>query len=107
MGQDHDGMLLVKADLCERLEALHRIARRTGVRNLGQGLAAIRLLAGAYGITAVECVASAFERAIRLQPRACPAELYFERLRDAVGCSPADERSREAILASISVRLQA
>ena len=48
-----------------------------------------------------------FERAVRAQPRGCPAGIYFERLRDAIGCSRVDEAAGEAMLASISVRLRA
>ena len=56
----------------------------------------------------VVCVAEAFERAVRAEPRGCPAGLYFERLRDAIGCGrQPTRRAGEAMLASISVRLSA
>ena len=105
MRWDHDGMLLVRADLCDRLDALQRTARRMTVRDLVQGIGAIRTLAAAYGLAPVVSLADAFERAVRTQPRGCPAALYFDRLRDAIGCEAADERASEALLASVSVRL--
>ena len=40
----------------------------------------------------------------RAEPRFCPAGLYFDRLRDAIGCEAADEQASEALLASISIR---
>ena len=104
---EHDGMMLVRADLCERLDALQRTAARMTVRDMIQGMAAIRTLASAYGLVPVVALADAFERAVRAEPRGCPAGLYFDRLRDAVGCERADERAGEALLASVSVRLVA
>jgi hypothetical protein len=89
-----DGMMLVRAELLDRLDSL-------------QQLATIRTMAGAYGLIPVVCLADAFERAIRAQPRGCPAQLYFDRLRDAIGCERIDDQASEALLASISVRLRA
>ena len=36
-----------------------------------------------------------------------PAGLYFDRLRDAIGCDRIDAAAGEAMVASISVRLRA
>jgi hypothetical protein len=102
-----DGMLVVRADLCDRLDALQRAAARMSVRDFSQRLAVIRTMAAAYGLVPVVCVADAFERAVRAQPRFCPAGLYFERLRDAIGCERIDEQAAEAILASVSIQLRA
>ena len=49
-------------------------------------------------------LAEAFERAMRAQPRGCPAGSYFDRLRDAIGCNRLDEQASEALLASVSIR---
>ena len=107
MRGDVDGMLLIRAELCDRLESLRAAAERMNMREFVAGVATIRTIAGAYGMIPVVCVAEAFERAIRAEPRGCPAGLYFERLRDAIGCGAADERAGQAMLASISVRLSA
>ena len=104
---EHDGMMLVRADLCERLDALQRTAASMTVRDMIQKMAAIRTLASAYGLAPVVSLADAFERAVRAEPRGCPAGLYFDRLRDAIGCERVDERASEALLASVSVRLVA
>ncbi len=105
MRADHDGMLLVRADLCERLEALQKVARRLTVREMMQQLGAIRTLALAYGLAPVAAVADALSRAIAAEPRGCPAGLYFDRLRDAIGCERLDEAAEQAMLASVSIRL--
>lgn len=104
MHWDHDGMMLVRAELCDRLDHLQETAARMTVRELVQGIATIRTLASAYGLTPVVNLAEAFARAIQAQPRGCPAGLYFDRLRDAIGCNRTDERASEALLASLSIR---
>ncbi|WP_114954537.1 hypothetical protein [Sphingosinicella terrae] len=105
MRWDHDGMLVVRADLADRLERLQSSAQGLTVRDFAQRLGTIRILASAYGLVPVVALADAFERAILSQPRGCPAGLYFERLRDAIGCERLDDAAGEALLASVSVRL--
>ena len=107
MRSDMDGMTIIRAELCDRLESLRVTAEKMNMRV--QGIAAIRTVASAYGMIPVVCVADAFERAIRAEPRFCPAGLYFERLRDAIGCAAADAGDDAAtrMLASIQVRLSA
>jgi len=107
MRADHDGLLLVRADLCERLDALQTAARRHSVRELMQQLGTIRTLALAYGLAPVAAVADALGRAIAAEPRGCPAGLYFDRLRDAIGCERLDAAAEQAMLASVSIRLGA
>ena len=50
MRADHDGMMLVRADLCDRLESLQKTMQRLTVRDLMQQLGTIRTLALAYGL---------------------------------------------------------
>ena len=107
MRWDHDGMLVVRAELCDRLDTLQRAGGRMKVRDFVQGLGTIRTMAAAYGMAPVVALADALERAVRAQPRGCPAGLYFDRLRDAIGCERADDAASEAMLASVSVRLGA
>jgi len=107
MRGDIDGMMLIRAELCDRLDSLRGAADRMTVRDFISGIASIRTIAGAYGMAPVVCLADAFERAIRAEPRGCPAGLYFERLRDAIDCARSDDKASNAMLASISVRLSA
>jgi len=101
----NDGMMVVRAELCDRLDSLQRAAARMNVRDFAQRIGTIRAMAAAYGLIPVVCLAEALERAVRAQPRGCPAGLYFERMRDAIGCDRRDEAAGEAMLASVSVRL--
>lgn len=102
-----DGMMVVRAELCDRLDSLQRATMRMNVRDFAKDIAAIRTMAAAYGLIPVVCLAEALERAVRAQPRGCPAGLYFDRLRDAIGCTQQDAAAGEAMLASISIRLSA
>lgn len=107
MKADHDAMNLVRAELCDRLDSLRQAAGGMAVRDFSQRIGSIRTMAAAYGLVPVVCLADALERAIAAQPRGCPAGLYFDSLRDAIGCERLDEAASEALLASVSVRLGA
>jgi hypothetical protein len=107
MRADHEGMLVVRAELCDRLDSLQRATARMNVRDFSKAIGSIRTMAAAYGLSPVVCLADALERAVRAQPRGCPAGLYFERLRDAIGCERLDDQASESLLASVSVRLGA
>lgn len=107
MRPEIDGMMVVRADLCDRLDALQRAAAQMSVRDFSQRLDIIRTMAAAYGLIPVVCVADAFDRAVRAQHRFNPAGLYFDRLRDAIGCERIDDKAAEAILASVSIQLRA
>jgi hypothetical protein len=107
MRADQDGMNVVRADLCERLDTLQKAMQRLTVRELMQQLGTIRTLALAYGLLPVAAVADALTRAIAAEPRGCPAGLYFDRLRDAIGCERLDPAAEQAMLASVSLRFVA
>src|ERR1700709_2594628 len=111
MRDEKDGMLVVRAELSDRLDSLQLAMARANVRDFSQRIAAIRTMASAYGMMPVVCLCDAFAPAVRDQPRGCPGGLYFERLRDAIGCQAqsetASEEASEALLASISIRLRA
>ena len=107
MRAEPDGMMVVRAELCDRLDALQKAAARLTVREFVSQIGAIRTLALAYGLLPVAAVADALTRAIAAEPRGCPAGLYFDRLRDAVGCARLDEAAEQAMLASVSIRFGA
>ncbi len=108
MRADHDGMMVVRAELCDRLDSLQRAAARIGVRDFAQRIGAIRTMAAAYGLGPGRLPRRrARARASRAEPRGCPAGLYFDRLRDAIGCERLDDAASEALLASVSIRLGA
>jgi hypothetical protein len=105
MRPEADGMMLVRAELCERLLSLQAAARRLSARDFTAGVESIKRLAAAYGLIPVVRVADALERAMAEDRGACPRALYLGRLEDAIGCERLEESAAEAILASVSVRL--
>ncbi|HEY1146553.1 MAG TPA: hypothetical protein VGE84_09470 [Allosphingosinicella sp.] len=109
MRAEHDGMMLVRADLCERLESLRHFSGRHSKGDFGEDVGRLRKIAGAYGLTPVVRLTEAMERAMAgdggdARPQ-CPVALYLERLQDAIGCGRVDEQASEAMIASVSVRL--
>ena len=81
-----DGMMLVRAELCERLASLQTASRRLSARDFAESVAGIRRLAAAYGLTPVVRVAEGLERAVAQHRGGCPRALYLGRLQDAIGC---------------------
>ncbi|MBV8685691.1 MAG: hypothetical protein JOZ90_12660 [Alphaproteobacteria bacterium] len=109
MRVEQDAMMLVRADLCERLDLLRALALRTSARDFNESVESLRRLAAAYGMAPVVALAEALERAVaeggRRGHRDCPTALYLSRLQDAIGCERLDSAAGEAMLASVSVRL--
>ena len=105
MRPEADGMMLVRAELCERLLSLQATARRLSARDFNESVEGIRRLAAAYGLTTVVRVADALERAVAEDRGGCPRALYLGCLQDAIGCERLEESSAQALLASISIRL--
>ena len=98
-------MLLVRADLCDRLEAMRKLARTPPGSDFSESVRALRRIAAAYGLTPVVRLAEALERADGADAHA--ATLYLDRIHDAIGCERSDEQASVAMLASVSVRLGA
>jgi hypothetical protein len=99
-----EGMMLVRAELCERFATLQGSVARCRSRDVDAQAEGIRMLASAYGLTPVARLAEALSRASR-DTGACPPSLYLARLKDAIGCERLDEEASQAMLASVSVRL--
>ena len=106
MRAEHDGMMVVRAELCERLESLQRLSSRRSGRDFTESVQSIRRLAAAYGLTPVVRLAEAMERAAA-DRQGCPTALYLDRLHDAIGCDSMDDQTSQAMIASVSVRLGA
>jgi hypothetical protein len=101
MRSDRDAMMVVRAELCDRLDQLKYAAGRASPADFERRLEGIISLAGAYGLAPVCRLGEALRRG------ECPAPLYFERMRDAIRCDRADDAAAQAMLASVSIRLGA
>ena len=98
-------MMVVRAELCRRLDHLGTLAGRRAAREFDVRLEGIRALAAGYGLKPAASVAAALQ-ASGARP-GCGAAPYLERLQDAIGCEAADDHAVQAMLASISLRLGA
>ena len=107
MRADLDGMIVVRADLCDRLDQLQRAAARLTVPEFKSQIGPLPTHAQAYALIPVAPDPDAHSPAIVAEPRGCPAGLYFDRLRDAIGCERLDAAAEQALLASVSIRLGA
>ena len=108
MRNDGQAMMVVRAELCDRLERLRRLSGRHSRTHAKDSVEAIRIMAAAYGLRPVVRLAEALERAIAENPNGgWPSSLYFDRIRDAIGCERMDEDAAQAMIASVSVRLGA
>jgi hypothetical protein len=108
MHHGEDAMMLVRSELCDRLETLRAMTRRISADDFALRVDAMRTLAAAYGLTPVVRLTEALERAVGASDRdlrRCPTALYLARLQDAIGCDRLDDGASEALLASVSVRL--
>lgn len=106
MREQDSGMMLVRAELCDRLAELQRYSERRKGGDFARAVDSIRLVAAAHGLTPVARLAEALERAMAEShaTRIFPAALYLDRLQDAIGCSRMDDQASEAMIASVSVR---
>ena len=105
MRADGEAMMLVRAQLCERLDRLRALSTLRNGRDFDAGVVGVRQLAAAYGLRPVVQLVEALERAGRQKDEiGFPRALYLDRLQDAIGCSRLDEAAGEAMIASVSVR---
>ena len=104
--QAEQGMMVIRAELCERLDALRRFSERQRPEDCARSVIGIRQLAAAYTMTPVVRLSEALERAMERPDSAgnCQSALYLDRLLDAIGCDRTNEQASQAMLASVSVR---
>lgn len=103
-----DGMRLVRADMCARLDRLETsLAKGTvGARGEAIGIAEIAL---EYGMPVVLRLSEGLKVALASGGRGAAVGPWIERLRDALACDEADAATSDSAgdtwLASIMVRL--
>jgi hypothetical protein len=101
MQKNRDAMMVVRAELSDRLDQLRHVAGRARPADFDRRLEGIISLADTYGLRPVCRLGEA------LRQGEGPAPLYFERMRDAIRSERADDEAAQAMLASVSIRLGA
>jgi len=105
MRSEQEAIMVVRAELCDRLRSLQSYSDKQSARDFTESVIGIRRLAAAYGLTPVVRLAEALERAARESSEGgCPTALYLDRLQDAIGCQRMDDAASQAMIASVSVR---
>jgi len=100
-----DGMMLVRANLCDRLDALEQALTARGSFGAVAHADAIAALASEYGLNPVQRLAEGLSVALGSGGRGAAVGPWIERLRDSVGCEAVDEQAGTSWLASVLVRL--
>jgi hypothetical protein len=100
-----DGMHIVRTELSGRLDRLEKALGARGPIGAQNDAAMIALMAGEYGLSAVRRLAEGLTVALDAGGRGAAIGPWIEKLRDAIDCESADEKSGDTWLASIMVRL--
>ena len=100
-----DGMMLVRANLCDLADALERALAARGSLGVSAYADTIAAMAGEYGLHPVQRLAEGLSVALGQGGRGAAVGPWIERLRDAIGCEAVDEQSNVSWLASVMVRL--
>lgn len=100
-----EGMMLVRANLAERLDALEANLAMRGPIGAGVDAGAIAGIAAEYGLLPVQRLAEGLAVALGAGGRGAAIGPWIERLRDSIGCEAVDEQAGTSWLASVMVRL--
>lgn len=101
----HEGMKLVRADLCDRLDRLEKGLAARGSIGAATDAAGIAATAAEYGLFPVQRLAEGLAVALGTGGRGAAIRPWIERLRDSIDCEAVDEQAGDSWLASVMVRL--
>ena len=105
MGLGTDARLVVKADLCNRIDRLARELAHVTPGHLACAVDDIRRIARDHDLRPLAEIARALENAIAESRGAAMILPFLEAMSDAVGCESVDPAASQAYLASVGVRI--
>jgi hypothetical protein len=105
MGIENEALLKVRADLCDRIDALAEQALKLRAGQVATAVDGIRRVARDYGFDAVAEIAHSLESAMARADGAVLARPYLDAMRDLIGCETIAPHAAQAWLASIHQRL--
>lgn len=100
-----EGMKLVRADLCGRLDRLEAGLAARGSIGAMSDAGAIASLAAEYGLVPAQRLAEGLAVALSAGGRGAAIGPWIEQLRESIGCEATDESNGDNWLASVMVRL--
>jgi hypothetical protein len=105
MGMKQDGLMMVKAQIFDRLDAMTANIGRVSSRALLDHIDDIRHTAQTHGLDGVASIAVHLERAMAGGGGLETIRPYADAMRDAMGCQNLDPTATATLLASIGQRL--
>lgn len=105
MGIAVDGLLQIRAGLCDRIDMIARDLPRLRLDQLGASIDEIRRIALQNGMEPVVRIARGLESAIAENGRGAMILPWLDTMRDACGCERCDEEASAAYLAAINIRM--
>lgn len=99
------GMMLVRVNLADRLDALEAGLAARGPIGASAEATSIAGIAAEYGLLPVQRLAERLAVALGTGGRGAAIGPWIERLRDSIGCEAIDEQAGTSWLASVMVRL--
>ena len=109
MKRDHDQFLMIRAQLCDLVDALRMTSYDANPVQFLLRLEHIRAVARATGLCAVAEITATFEAALQRAGKGggcmMMSDSFFGILDDAIGVSHLHPTASEALLASVAIRL--
>jgi hypothetical protein len=105
MIRSSEGMKLVRADLCRRLDVVEARLKAHGPVGLSRMAAEIASIAGQHGLKPAQRLAEALAVALAQGGRGAAIVPWTEQLREACRCEVMDEAAGSTWLASVMSRL--
>ena len=105
MAIESDALLSVRAELCDRIDALAEQVLRIRSGQIAHAVDEIRRTAREYGLDAVADMAHSLESAMAGADGAVTVRSYLDAMREMIGCEALAPDAAQAWLASINQRL--
>jgi hypothetical protein len=105
MGVAPDGLMVVRAQLCDRIDAIAAELAQLSPSQVAARIDEVRCVARDYGLVPVEAIAQGLESALSGLTACASVRPWLDTMRDAVGCERADPATVQTYLAAIGQRI--
>ncbi len=104
MGIAHDGLMIIRAQLCDRIDTMLAQLGRLTPGQLASQIDDIRMIARDHGLAPLEALAQGLEARLSTLSSGPSIKTYLATMRDAVGCERVDAGAVQAYLAVMAQR---
>ena len=102
-----DSLMMVRADMVDRLERLHAALPRLTHGEIASSVDEVRSIARSYGLMPVAALASAFETSLSSHCSTLMIRQSIEAMRDMLGCESLPSDAAKLWLAALGARFPA